>query len=182
MSRVATRRSLMGRPASGSWWLASNTIPAANVLEYVEAPAQGQLYAGADATGAWTVAFRTTYVTGNGYVIDSETGRLIIGIAGGGERGFYPGTGSWTNYDLFVTADAVYYVISDGSNIQAYRDNGAIGAARASGVNIGGQTRWRSLYNNGALAVWMPAIPRAAVYNIALSEAQRAALYTAMAA
>jgi len=174
----------LGGGAALGWWRAGGTIPAANVLEYVENPAARQLYAGASATGAWTVAFRTNLASlpaPTAYALDAQTGRMGIGVDPTG-NGVY--TSAWNDRTLFATGDHSYMVISDGANIQCYLDASAVGAAISSANNIGGNVRWRS--RNVDLATnwyeWPVAIPRGMVANIALDATQRAALHTSLMA
>ncbi len=173
------------RCAATPWWRAANTIPDANVLEHVENPGARQAYAGASATSAWTVAFRTnlTSITNNLIAFDAETGRLVIGTGAGGENGFFY-AGAWANIALFDPGDHTYMIISSGSNVQAYKDGAAVSTPRASTIDIGGVCRWRSRYvdNAGAWLEWPVAIPRGMVANIALDATQRAALHTSLMA
>ena len=167
------------------WYLANKTIPVANLLEYVELPEAGKLYAGASVASGqpWSLAFRTnTYVPGvtSYFLFDSATGRIVIGIGNNTSYGVYNGT-TWTNVAIFPdTNQHIIFVVSTGANIQAYLDNVATGEASASSKGIGGSTRWRSDNSSAALNVWTNPVPKGAVYNIALSEAQRNALYTSM--
>lgn len=167
-----------------AWWLAGGTIPLANVLEHVENPAQEQLYVGAGAAGAWTVAFRTnlaslpaTYM----FAFDSGTGRFVIGCSTENAANGIFAAGVWTNVGLFVTGDHSYMAVSDGSAIQVYRDDVAISTPVSDTVNIGGTTRWRSIFAGGS-SLWPVAIPRGMVANIALDATQRAALHTTLMA
>ena len=179
---------LGGAAASSDWWLASGTIALANVLEHVENPAARQLYAGADATGAWTVSFRTNLaslpVAGIQIMaFDSQTGRIGAGILIDGSNGLGV-EGLPYNRGLFATGDHIYMICSSGSSIQAYRDNSAIGSAIDSGVNFGGTVRWRSRYidNSGIWYDWPVAFRAVHVANVALDATQRAALHAAMMA
>ena len=176
----------LGGGAAWDWWLASGTIPEANVLEHVENPAARQLYAGAGATDAWTVAFRTNLASVpavNALAFDAQSGRLIIGrSADSGANGFYDGP-AWRDVTLFSTGDHTYIIISDAANIQCYRDGSAVGGAYASTVNIGGTARWLSRYaDSSGWQDWPVAIPRGMVANIALDATQRAALHTSLMA
>lgn len=165
------------------WWLAAGTIPLANILEYVENPAARQLYAGAGATGAWSVSFRTNLasVPFQAFGFDAETGRLGVGVDPLG-NGIRDGVG-WNNRTLFAIGDHSYMVISDGSNVQCYRDNSAAGSAVATSNNIGGTVRWRSRFADASgWYDWPVAIRAGHVANVALDATQRAALHAAMMA
>lgn len=173
--------------AAAAWWLGGGTIAAANVLEYVELPTQGQAYAGASVEDdqPWTIAASTSWngEAGGQYVFDSSTPRIILGISGASERGFY--CGSWTNIDSFVNSSTNYHylLISTGTAISLYRNGelylGPVSVSRGFGQF--GATRWRSDYL-GTGAAWVRAVPRAAVYNVALDATQRAGLYASMVA
>lgn len=149
---------ISGPGALVSWWLGSGTISSANVLEHVELPEIAQIYAGASVSGGnpWTIATRTIWqgsALGATYLLDSQSGRVVCGWSNLTQRGVFTTDSGWANIDLFTLVDAVYYWVSDGSSIQLYRDNSAIGAAVTSNEGIGGTTRWRSV-NSGASNTW----------------------------
>lgn len=166
------------------WWSANGVLDLATVKEYIELPVQGQLYVGGGMTGAWTVAIRTTWdgvVTATEeFLLDSEFGRFVTGINSVGVNGFF--AGSWVEKGLYNTSDSVYFLVSNGTSIQAYRNNVAMGTAVTSSVDFanGGSTRWRSRYTSGSEFPWTNPVQRASVYNIALDSTQRQALYNAM--
>lgn len=167
--------------ADVAWWLAGGTISGSNVKEHVELPAAGQLYAGGAITGAWTLAVRTTWNGSNGqFIFDSQLGRMVLGVDGAGSKSIFVGT--WQNSAVLNASDSVYFLVSDGANIQAYRNNSAVGSAVASAADIGntGLTAWRSRYDNSASTPWATPVPRGAVYDIALDSTQRPALYASM--
>lgn len=168
-----------GAGAAAAWYLASGTISAANVAEWVENPTIGQLYAGANQTGNYTIAIRTTWdgLTGGQHAFDTQTGRMALGVVSTA-NGFF--NGLWRDISLFNTSDSVYFLTRSASGFQAYRNNVAIGTAYTATTNISGTTRWRAAYLLGSS--WAGTVPRAAVYNIALDATQRAALYASMAA
>lgn len=173
--RAIARRIVRG------WWLAGGTISAAQIAEYVENPAAGQLYAGGTLVDAWTVSLRTNLATLDvadyELAFDAENGRFYVFIRPI-QNGFFP-NGNAIN--LFATGDHSYMLISDGSGVQAYRDNSAIGAGVATPVDIGGAVRWRSRYS-GDSYFWPVAIRAGHVANIALDATQRAALHASMMA
>ena len=179
-----------GQPASG-WWLAGGAIQPINVLEHVENPANRQPYAGAAANGAWSVSFRTDMLElglGTGkYTFDcfeAPTNRIGIGTAtgAGNENGLIAG-GPFVNVLLFATDDHSYIVVSNGTNIQCYRDGAAVGAPIASTSKIAGIARWRSRYViSGTWFDWPYALRAGHVANIALDAQQRTALHAAMMA
>ena len=186
--RTGTRRAVVYGGKRPDWWLASGTIALANVLEYVENPAARQLYAGAEAASAWSVSFRTSMESipnSTIFPFDAQSGRLIVGLdyyASVLSNGVF--VGAWNNLGLFAIGDHSYMIVSDGSNIQCYRDNGAVGSAIVSNINIGGTTRWRSRYVDltGNWYDWPVALRAGHVANVALDATQRAALHTAMMA
>ena len=173
-----------GRGGAAAWYLAGGTIAAANVAEWVENPSTGQLYAGGAITGAWTIAAYTAYpAIGPSYIFDSQTDRTILGYSDPSGYGFY--AGGWANVALFSDTNLrVYFLISTGSSIQAYRDNTAIGSGRSSTNDItrSGVARWRSAYDAPTSAPWENDVLRGAIYKIALDSTQRAALYSSMTA
>lgn len=178
---------LGGGAAAVDWWLANGTIALANVLEYVENPAARQLYAGAAATGAWSVSFRTNLIdvlagSASNYAFDAQTGRVLFGLANsGGNNGVF--IAAWNSNGTFANGDHSYMFVSDGSAIQCYRDSSAVGAAIATANNIGGAVRWRSRYaDSGGWSDWPVAIRAGHVANVALDATQRAALHAAMMA
>lgn len=176
---------LAGGAAAADWWLANNTIDIANVLEYVENPAARQLYAGAAATGAWSVSFRTNLASLviESIAFDTLTGRVFAGVRNSlGNNGVF--IAGWTNNSLFDTGDHSYMLVSNGSAIQCYRDNSAISTPIATANNIGGTTRWRSRQDTDGISWydWPVAIRAGHVANVALDATQRAALHTAMMA
>lgn len=169
---------------SGVWYTANGAIPLTNIAEYVVNPMAGQLYGGVALSDAWSISFRTTLasVPASNFAFDSEIGRIVLGIISG-NNGYYVPAG-WQNIGLFTTGDHTYMLISTGSSVQAYRDNVAIGAAVADGVNLQSVSisRWRSNYSSAASNVWPSAIVAGHIANIALDAMQRSALHMAMMA
>jgi hypothetical protein len=164
------------------WYLANALIPGVNVINAVQLPA-ARLQVTATITGAWTVALRTVLasVPTDEFAFDAETGRISL-ISSAGTNGMQIAAGLY-NRTLFVEGDHTYMLVSTGASLQAYRDNVAIGAAVASALDIGGVVRWRSRYAlSGTWRDWVAPVPGAALYNIALSEAQGAALHTSLMA
>lgn len=171
------------------WWFADGAIPAANVLEHVESPTQGQVYAGAtiSAGGAFTLVAKSTGFTPSGtsrYIFDSQTGRFILGISDITHYGVYNNVGWQNQANIFPDTNVhIWFVTTTGSGTtgQAYLDNSAIGAAFAltPGIQVSGTTRWRASYDNTG-APWGNAVTKAALYNIALDATQRTAIYNSM--
>lgn len=169
------------------WWRGNGTITAANVLEHVEVPSVGQLYVGtAVASGQpWSVAIRSWSYLASANVtrslFDSETGRILLGISTSANYGLY--TTAWNVRALFGTAaDQVWFIVSDGTTITVYLNNVVVGATIAStnGLAVSGSTRWGSSYSGAGSGPWNNPIKGGAVYNVALTTAQRQALYLAM--
>lgn len=167
---------------SYSWWQASGAIPDANIKEHVELPSIGQNYAGGTLSGAWTIAVKSAWPgAGNSsYVFDAQTGRVILGYFDANNNGFQAGA-SFSNIGLFADTNThVYFLLSDGTNVQAYRDNVAVGSSVTGANDIGGVAKWRTSFDANATRNWENEVPRAAIYSIALDVTQRAALYTSM--
>lgn len=171
---------------TGQWWLAGGSITAGNVLEHVEYPTVGQLYAGSSvaAGSAWTIAakgFGQTPGVLARYVFDTQSGRAVLGFTSSTDYGFFFG-GVWADASLFGgTDDEVWFLVSTGASAQGYRNNVATGGSVAGTTGIGGTARWRSAYDNITSSRWnQTEIPKAAVFKQALSAGQRTALYNAM--
>lgn len=167
---------LRGAAVSGDWWEVSGAI----CLDHVEDASIGEVYDGDSVSSGspWTIAVR--FAKGddsNAYVFDSLTGRIIFGYDGAGKNGFFDG--EWHDAGLFDNDDHVYILVSDGSDIQAYRDNVAQGASKSSSVGIGGTTRWFARYYDNGGDCEGDKIA-GAVYSSALTDSQRASLGTAM--
>ncbi len=169
-----------------NWWLGGGTIDAANVIEHPENIVQRTTYTGAALNTAWTISLRCNLAalpTSTAIAFDSQNGRFIIGL-NIPENGFHDAT-AWRNITLFATGDHTYMLESDGTNIQAYRDNVAVGTAYASPVNISATTttRWGSRYADGGGSTWYdwPVVIRAGhIANIALGATKRAGLHATM--
>jgi len=167
------------------WYLADGAINIANTIEHAESPAVGQLVTATVAGGQpWTIAARTNYVpaTNGKYLFDSQSGRIIVGAGsiGTGENGWYTTDSGWKNVAPFAAGNHTYFLISNGTAVQMYRDGVAVGTPGNSNEGIGGSTRWRSTWSNPASSVWPAEVPVAAIYNIALDATQRTALHTSM--
>ena len=161
----------------------AGAIDPTNVVEYVENPAQGQLYAGGTLSSAWTLSIRTNLasVPTNFFYLafDSQSGRFAVGLSGA-NNGIFVGS-SWQNRTLFVSGDHTYMIVQSGSSIQCYRDAVAIGAAISGSVDIGGTTRYRTDYS-ATLYPWLSTLRAAHIANIALSADQRTALHATLMA
>lgn len=167
------------------WWLGNAQIAASNVLEHVEIPDIGQLYAGsAIAPGQpWTVAVKSySYLASANlarYLFDSESGRFTAGINTSSAYGFYNGS-AWTNAAIFAAAqEQIWYFVSNDLTIQAYLNNVAVGVASASSVGLDGLVRWAAAYNNGG-SFWNNPILYGAVYDKALDALERRGLTKAL--
>jgi hypothetical protein len=170
-----------------SWYGAGGTIAAENLLEWVETPDADQAadWAGTVADGQpWTVAIRSTYTGADPQVLFSANSTDTIAMLSA--------TGNDAGRSIFVAADyhlpallvaddAVYFVVCDGTVIRAYRDNVLIGTIATHVGLIGTEFVWRGLYGAPGSYDWLNAVPGAAIYDVALSGPQRAALYREMA-
>jgi len=173
-----------GGAQSYDWWLGGGTIDSANVLEHVESPSIGQLYAGGSVSDAspFTVAVKTSNASlGDKHLFSSADGRLYIGMSAPSESVYSLGTGWVVPAFVEDSTQRVYMWVFSGASVSVYRDNSLIGSNGFSkGIAQSGDTKWRSRYSTGN--TWIDAVPVAAVYNIALSSAQRTGLYNSMAA
>lgn len=187
---AAVRGRTVQGAGAGAWWLAGGTILEANVLEHVELPTVGQDYAGATVADGqpWSVAFRTDSIEsatngGAKYVLACNANAPTFGM-NGTNRGVYAGGAAWSQHDCFTdTSNHVWFFVCNGSSIACYLDNVEVGSPLAEHSGVGAaSSKWRSQYNNAAQAEWPNAVQAGAVFDIALSSDQRAALYTSMAA
>lgn len=184
-----------------NWWLAGGYIDAANVMEHVESPTQGQVwtYTGT-ITGDWSIAFRTSQASPSGFnlwpaVFHAGTGILVPDNASKDVAFYYLYAHSdyrWTAYpgdnDFGTTMQAGtrnYIGMANGGAFYAYYDGTApylASGSVAQDFDISGPARrWRSDRTGDTESFgWGPAVPKAAVFNIALSASQRVALDTFM--
>lgn len=179
------------------WWLAYNTIGTANVLEHVESPTQGQLWAnsGSVADGsAWSVVFRSGSVVGSATAVSA----FGIGVDGANDHQFWAQSGqpggylanAQSNYEVtgvLMEAGTQNYIMNfSGGTLDVYRGT-ALQGSDSTGTPKGiktaaaGTARWRALRDNNPTNYWPVALPRAAAYKISLSETQRIALNQSMA-
>jgi len=175
------RYSLM--PSAAPWWLAGGAISGDNCLEHVEYPSIGQLYVGASVADGnpWTIAVTTAWDgNDNQFIIDIQTGRIILGLSLAGVNGFHL-TGLWYERNLFTSGvQCVYFLICTALQTQAYRNAVAIGSASGFDPPLSGNARWRSNYSTPDTTPWSADVLKAAVFDIALDTAQRTALYNTM--
>jgi len=184
---------------TSDWWLAYASIGTANVLEHVENPTQGQAWTntGSVAAGSpFTVAFRTsgtmpptdTYDYYAYETLGADNTFFVASIAGGSSR-YISKTNSanqLSNASLLTLGSVSnVFVVSNGGTTVVYNNNVAMGTVVGATIPIpnaaGGTSFWRRSSNlNVDDTNWPPAIPKAAAYNIALSDDQRAALNDAM--
>lgn len=189
---AASSASLAG--SANDWWLAGGLIGTANVLEHVEYPAQAQAWAWVGtAAGPWTIVFRTAKeVNTAGHA--AFRSKTYAGTAALNDPIFYRYSTSWSlsvntnsgvtdmpsgtrNYAYYHNFEEsyVHYLFYDGTAIflseldLGYRS--LIGTAGA----------WRGELAGAGTTLWENAMPKAAIYNIALSQAQRVALDAHMA-
>lgn len=179
---------------SADWWIGLNTIGTANVLEHVENPAQGQLWAntGSVAAGsAWTIFFRGGSVTPtalNKYAFSQNNGganpiSFAVFTGGPGNSSFDVGP---TTAGAFMGAGtASYFLVSNGGTAVMFRDGTAVGTATGTTSAIEaasgpGTARWRSTSASSVSLVWDAAIPYAAIYSGSLSPTQRAGVHQAI--
>jgi hypothetical protein len=183
------------------WYLAGGYIGSANVMEYVESPTQGQAwtYAG-NITGAWSIVFRTSpTVPGVGSLTPTvfHVGSANLGAPNSTKDavftyystdsdfrwGRYPGDNTYGS--VMPSGTRNYFGQHDGTYLYAWYDgtvNYMAAGSAAVDVDITGVTRrWRSDRGNSSADYrWGPAVEKAAVFDIALSETQRVALDASM--
>lgn len=187
-------------PPQGAWWLAQATIPGANVLEYVENPTQGQLWANAGsvaAGSAWTIAWRSGSVTPpTGYYrafLAKTSSFNTVGFSADNSEatGYRASFASLISVvgesDMMGAGTQNYFMISRGTAGEYYRGTVLVGVDNTGGNTNGlpgtasGTAYWRNTEpSDGAGHEWPVALPQAAVYNIALDATQRANLNTTM--
>ena len=177
----------------GDWWLAYSNIGTANVLEHVESPTQGQLwaYSGSVAPGsAYTIMFRGalgTPVAGGGITTfeirrnsDAATNYFRAATSFTGGYKAVMGLGLQVSDAIMTAGTHDYFIISHGTAMSVYRDDTLVGTDGGTSYGIpgtaAGTARWRSEYNDDPATYWPPALSYAAVYSIALDSNQRSAL------
>lgn len=181
----STTASLSGSAAD--WWTAGGLIGTANVLEHVEYPTQAQAFAYAGtATGDWSVVFRsgqetntigrTAFRIGTASNINdpklwrysvtswslTTSNTLLSDLPAGTQNYMYVFTdaGGLFGRVLYHAANTELLSLSDGT------DASLIGTAGA----------WRGDKTGAGTTLWTNEFPKAALYNVALSSAQRIAL------
>lgn len=163
----------------------ANLIAAANVLDKVMHPNTGTLYAGSAVADSnpYTLAFYTDVQSPDGanhclVSADDNAVGLLVGLGLAGQNGWRDKTGTWHDIGLFTSGAKSYFLVCDGANTQAYRDNVAVGSAvaRADGFST---MRYRSRWNSATGWSWTPNI-RAAIFNKALDSDERSALHTSI--
>lgn len=170
--------------AGDSWYTAGGSIPVMNVLAHAQFPAQGAAMglsgsiagpnpsytiffrSGSVAVGADHYAFRIA--SSDAFYTDATT--YNVTLDGGGDFTVAGGT-------IMTSGTHNYYVIA-APTLNVYRD-GALVAQDLSGASTDAfgisNAFWRA--SDGASNnPWPEVLPYAAVYNIALSSGQRAAL------
>lgn len=176
----------------GVWWLAGGNIGTADVLEHINYPTQGQLWANTGTVavgGNWTVVFRSALVgtSGSGktafYTLNDANNEEIL-FSASSNYGLDDGSSNSLQGSAFMSAGTHnYFAMHQGGTISFYRDNvllGTAGTAPSSGITTqaNGELRWRSSFGGGG--AWTVDLPNAAAYNIALSSVQRTSLHASM--
>lgn len=178
------------------WWLAFNTIGTANVLEHTESPgtAQAWTYGGTVTAGnPWLIAVRSGTAALSGSAFAFESGNSL------GRHSFAVNNNAGTfQYEAAIRTTVIafgtsimtagthnYFLFNNGGTSSFYRDTTLIATnTTAAGgtpnlVGVGG--RWRASIATGVdSAPWPVALPKAAIYNIAPTPTQLAALSNAM--
>lgn len=174
------------------WWTGGGVIGTANVMEHVEFPTNGQLwtYAGT-ITGDWSIAFRSAQEPESGTPTAFHAGTsTLTDSAGKDTRLYYRSSAGGFVYgpaiDVFAAdlpAGTQNYIVTFAgattttSGYYAGDTQTAAPAANGSDFDISGTARrWRSDRLGSASSYWTSAFPKAAIYNKALSQAERIAL------
>lgn len=177
-----------------SWWLAGGLIGSANVLEHTESPgtAQAWSYTGTVTAGSpWMIAFRSDQVLPTGLTYKNA---FSVSQTGGTIHRFIAGT-ILSNPDYIIQASPGYlgrgsammvagtynyFLVMTSGSVTFYRSTTALSTSNsASTIGIplhGTSAYWRGVPPAGIDGNWPAALPRAAIYNIAPSAAQLAAL------
>lgn len=185
----------MAGTSLADWEQAALTIGTANILDHVESPSQGQAWTDngtITAGNPWTVVFRSGKEAFTGtaqYAFSAGDNEVEFRIDNATQPEFY--NARWhtndgraiTGFELMAEGTHNYFMVMDGTAGRLYRDNVQIGNASLGGttdytlVTTGGKWRERT----GASSQWVEELPRAAIYDIALSANQRANLNITMA-
>lgn len=168
---------------SYDWWTAGGLIGTANVMEHTEWPGQAQAWSyNGTITGDWTVAFRSAPE-----------------VSGGSKTAYRLGTTSAANdVKIWAPIDGFAYGLSASdaempAGSQNYMDTKNFFGIDQRITYYGGTTQWitealvdrdlsasprawRGAPGSAANTLWTNPMPKVAVYNVALSEAQRIAL------
>ena len=179
-------------PPAGEWWLGLATIGSANVMTHVESPTQGQLWthSGSVAAGSpFTIAIRSEQSTADfryAFVSSIPAGERTSFATFGtvGDVVYGSGTVGDFAYSGMTAGTHNYFLLSRGTALELYRDttllNSSAGTTNSIPGTAGGTARWRSDQTGTATSYWVPALPNAAVYNIALNPTQLSSLSAAM--
>lgn len=180
---TTTTTSIAPGTAAVSWWLANGAIGSANVMEYVESPGVSTAWTyGGTLTSTFTIAVRTEMVGGNTgqglFQAGTATSALQFKGQGAAADEWYVdklNTGvivdlgtAVTNLAFVKVSSGILDIYSDGTYRKFVLTNGAI---------TGGTPRY---WRNASGVTWGKAVPKAAVYNIALSASQVSSLDYAM--
>jgi hypothetical protein len=170
------------------WWLGLGTITAGEVEEYVQNPTQGQSVDNgvliAD-NNDWTIYARTNISTMTPASIETMfnvrntagTRQWRANLSTSTNRFESTGTDGSSVNGVFSSGDQHYFFVNDGGIVSVYRSTTLVGTTTAisgiDGSNV--SSVWRAASSTPGES-WTPNIDNAAIYNIALSSAQRVAL------
>lgn len=169
-----------------TWYTAGGLIPSANVLTHIEYPLNGDGFLGT-ATGGWTVVYRAGSVAGAGTMTVFHGGTGAVNAVGGNDaRLFWDASGPWWAFAGGTQIAMVsmnsgtnnYMVMHDVSSgtTHAFYINNDLQLSGTVDYDISGTTRWRSDRLSSPSTYYTGELPKAAAYNIALSNGQRSAL------
>lgn len=170
------------------WYTANSTIRSSSVLESVEFPTNNQqwTYSGTT-TGSWTIAFASEFVNPSIY-----DGRWAFGVIQSGRsqlfrtNGIYWEDNGGVYLNAMIAGTATYMQVYNHTTgtVTTYRNGTTlIGAGPGTGIyGAGTARRWRNHpgVQVGTTSYWPVDLPKAAVYDVALDESQRAILSNSM--
>lgn len=170
--------------AAPAWWTAGGSIPDANALLHVQSPSEGQAWGGAATIAAgspWTFIIRSGSMDNTSRYAYQDGDFSLFGfrtslpnyVAQGGDftlLGTIPLQAGTHNY----------FVVYGSGTMTVYRGTVSVGTTTGTPIYAldSGDGKWRSDY--AGANVWDVALPYAALYNIALSGAQRSALHATL--
>ncbi len=173
------------------WWRAGTAIGSANVMEAIEYPYQGRPwnYVGTPAVpDRFTVAFRSGQETAGSTKAAFHAGTNSLGALAADAYFYYDNSVDKFGFSMqgTVVSDLPggtqnYICVGNVAGGTVFYAGTTVLLTNSLGGNIHGATRrWRSDRSGSASSYWESELPKAAIYDIALTETQRVALDTWM--